>query len=294
MVAPVDQSRPPFWRYDLFADNYHFSTFHLSESNLRYYHEKLRYIRPIQIRGFPSAVYTLALFMQKRKLGGVTPKAIVTSAETLFPYQREVIERVFGCRIYDEFGANEMSIFATQCEEGNYHVNSEYSVVEFAPGPSGDDGTPEWLPICTSLINLSMPLIRYRMSDLVVRRNGLCPCGRNGQLLSSISGREDDYILTPDGRKVGHLCAFMKSAPVRELQVVQETADKLRLRIVPVSWQRSEEAAAAAVKAISERIGNRMSVVPELVNSIERTAGGKFRAVISKVGKSDGLDGQRA
>ena len=52
-------------------------------------------INPHYIDSYPSSIYAIAKYMKENNVAGIHPKAIITSSETLFDYQREIIEKVF-------------------------------------------------------------------------------------------------------------------------------------------------------------------------------------------------------
>jgi phenylacetate-CoA ligase len=131
------------------------------------------------------------------------------------------------------------------------------------------------------MINADMPLIRYRVGDrgvlpLIARS---CECGRTLAPMTSIEGRNDDVLLTMDGRRIGRLDpVFKDQLPVREAQIVQEALDSVRLRFVPAPEYTAADGK-AMVNRIRQRMGN-IKVILEEVNEIPRSANGKFRAVI--------------
>ena len=127
-------------------------------------------------------------------------------------------------------------------------------------------------------------MICVKMSDLVVSKVNRCRCGRVGQVLDHILGREDDVIVTPDGRHIGRLSpAFHSTAFVKEVQVVQVEPERLVVRIVPISRDRFDDASKAAIRDLRSRVGEKMRIDTILVDHIERTSSGKFRAVISQI-----------
>jgi phenylacetate-CoA ligase len=85
-----------------------------------------------------------------------------------------------------------------------------------------------------------MPLLRYRIGDLVRLSDDACPCGRTLPLLASVEGRSQrQYIVTPDGRFV-HAVPFayfmeerqLAGVPIRQFQIVQHDVRTLDVRIV--------------------------------------------------------------
>ncbi|RKY51979.1 MAG: hypothetical protein DRP93_08950, partial [Candidatus Neomarinimicrobiota bacterium] len=139
IVVPNDQDKPPFWRYSFFQKNILFSSYHLTEKNIPSYILALRKIKLEYIDSYPSSLFIIAKYAQQQSisLDGIT-KAITTSAETLFPEQRKVIEDVFGVSVFDQYGAAEMCVFVGQCSHGLYHVHSDYAIIEFLR----EDGSP--------------------------------------------------------------------------------------------------------------------------------------------------------
>jgi phenylacetate-CoA ligase len=138
--------------------------------------------------------------------------------------------------------------------------------------------------VATGLLNPDMPLIRYRVGDRATPdpSDERCACGRGLPRLLSIEGRSDDVLYTRDGRPVGRLDPVFKAAgSIAEAQIVQETVDRIRVRLVPTTGFR-----AAHGQAIAAELRGRMGpieVVLEEVAEIPRSANGKFRAVISQL-----------
>ena len=284
ILLPPEQSRPPFWRYDIFEKNHLFSYCHMSEANLEHYYNKLRQIQPDEIIGYPSNLFILARYMKENGLGGIQPRAIFTTAETLLEYQRAVIEEVFEQRVVDQYGCTEMALFVSQCEKGTYHVHPEYGIVEVvdkngAPVAHGEEGEC----VCTGFVSYAMPMIRYRLGDRLALGSGACPCGRSFPVVEKILGRIDDTLIAPDGRPLGGLDAVFKgSSGIRETQIVQTAPDKLVFKIVAddafTGDNRNE-----LIREIEKRTGSEMRIEIQLVEEIEKDSSGKFRAVKSNL-----------
>ncbi len=283
VIVPPEQKKPPFWRYDAGENSLLFSSYHLTPENLPYYYEKLADFQPVEIRAYPSSLYTVASYMKREGLRGVTPKAIITSAETLLPYQKSVIEEQFDCTIRDQYGCSEMVVVVSQCEMGTYHLHPESGVLEILKRDAGlalDNERGEI--VCTGFINHAMPLLRYRLGDIgELDENAECPCGRNFPVLRGIEGRIDDYIETIDGRMVGRLDPIFKGAQgITATQIVQTSSRDIVLRILPDHDYR-EEHGLKVVGELRNRVGNQMDIKIVLVDSIPKESNGKFRAVIS-------------
>lgn len=285
IIIPVDQSKPPFWRYSIFQKNLLMSSYHLTEANLPYYIEKIRTFCPDYIDAYPSSLFVISDYARRHsiEMHGIV-KGITTSGETLLDDQRRIIESTFGVPIFDQYGATEMCVFIGQCINGSYHIHDDYAVVEFLK----DDGTiaksgEEAEIVCTSLINPVMPLIRYRIGDRAICSDRKCTCGSHFPVVDIILGRTDDYIITPDGRSIGRLSPVLKGFPIKEARYIQERTDEIVVEIVKDAGYESETEQ-NIVCELRKRIGHQMTIRFEYVEQIKRAEGGKLRTVIKRCG----------
>ncbi len=287
VVVPLKQKKPPFWRFNRPMNQTIFSIFHMSEENLFHYVKEIQNGKYKFFNGYPSAIFQLARFINDYKIKIPKPKAIYTSSETLLKHQREEIEKAFGARVYDVYGNGEQSMMAYQCEEGNYHVVPYYSAVWFKKSGFYDGNEELYEPIGTSFINDSTFFINYSTNDLVKLRGDYnCPCGRKGKIIKSIIGRMDDFIITPDGRKIGRLDHLFKdSEDVKEAQIVQDRIDHLLIKIVLYNGN-NFLSKKSVLNKLRSRIGREMQVEFKIVKRIEKTNAGKFRAVISRISEN--------
>ena len=72
--------------------------------------------------------------------------------------------------------------------------------------------------------------------------------------------------------------------PIREAQIIQKSADTLHVLYVPTDAYTAADGQ-ALIGRIHDRVGRGMRVELLAVTEIPRSAGGKFRAVISEVGR---------
>ena len=285
-IVPTNKTEPPFWQHDRIHNILWMSSFHLSQKYLPFYVKKLREYRPAAIEGYPSTVYILARYLQR--IGETLPvKAVFTSSETLLPLQRAVIEARFEAPVFDFLGMAERVVFATQCAEAMaYHLNFEYAVNEIvdADGNSVEAGKEGYL-VGTSLLNYGMPFIRYKTSDVTAIDTEPCSCGRYMPRLGRVTTKDEDIVVTPEGKLVSSSVLTHPFKPldaVDESQIVQEEIDLLRIKIVRRESYRESDSA-HLIAALRERVGPTMRIELEFVESIPRTKSGKFRWVISKV-----------
>lgn len=285
IVAP-SASRPPFWRHNLASRTLLFSSYHLSEKNMPAYLQKLREWNPELIDTYPSSLEILAGFAAEHGIAGPHPRAVITSSETLRPDQRALMANTFQTKVFDQYGGAEQACFISECENGNYHVHPEFGVTEFLPDSSASSEAGMRI-IATGFTNWATPLLRYNTGDRAIPSARECACGRKFKLVDQIVGRQDDLLIAPGGRRIGRLDPVFKGLQtVRRAQIIQESLQQIRVRLVPGKGFRPEHQE-SILHELQKRIGGDVEYVFEIVNDIPVGAGGKFRAVISKIGKTN-------
>jgi phenylacetate-CoA ligase len=282
-VALRESLRPPFWAYDRYEKEMIFSCQHMTPDTMEDYARALADFQPAVICGIPSAIHLVALYLIDKARTDIRPKAVFTWAENTLAYQRDVIEKAFICRVYSSYGNAERTGHLLQCEMGNFHTVPETSVIEVvdsqgnptAPGEVGE-------LVCTSLMERAMPLIRYRIGDTAIYAEGMCSCGRTTPILSEITGRTHNYVIGRDGRRYGPLAhLFTRSMRIKEAQFVQNEPGLVCIRVVPrADYGPSDQA--SLLESALHKFGDQIDVVIQIVDSIPRTAGGKFQVVVTE------------
>lgn len=283
LIVPVEQNRPPFWRYNRVENQLLMSSYHLSAQHISAYAEQLKRFRPQLIDGYPSSIYTLSRMMQMQGLDTFRPRAVMTDSETVLGSQRQCIEEHFGCRVYDSYGSAELAFSARQCEQGGYHLDAEIGIVEIIR--DGENIGPDNIGrvVCTGLMNYAMPLIRYDVGDMASLSDEKCPCGRDLPLIHSIEGRVEDIIVTPEGRKVGRLDPVFKEVRnVLEAQIVQESPENVIVNVVR-SENYTDTDSCDLKDALRRRLGLKVKIRLVFIDQIPRTKAGKFRFAVSRV-----------
>ena len=283
MIVPSNDAEGPFWRMNRAENMLMMSSYHLSEGTAAAYLRALVSFRPTLIQAYPSSISYLARFLQAQDRFYQSPclHSILTSSETLTEEDRRLIEARFRCKVFDWYGGFERVAAIGTCEEGTYHLLTDYSYTELKPVGKG-----LFEIIGTGFNNLLMPLIRFRTGDLVeLPENKVdCKCGRSFPVIKRIHGREDDYIKFSDGRRIGRIHhIFHGLTGIAEAQVVQDELDAIRILIVPFH-DFSNESHQALIKNARQRLGPEVDVEIEVVSIIPRTSNGKFRSVVCNIG----------
>jgi phenylacetate-CoA ligase len=281
LVTPVEQRRPPFWVWNLALRQLYMSSYHLSPAFAPSYLDALSRYQVAYLSGYTSSLYALAQEVLRLGRRDLRMTVAITNAEPVFRYQRETIAEAFQCPVRETYCMSEMALAASECEAGALHLSPEVGFLEVLEGnDSVPDGTVGDM-VCTGLLNVDMPLIRYRVGDrgALAKDGSPCPCGRKLPRLAQIEGRLDDILYTPDGRRIGRLDPVFKSnLHLREAQIVQEALNRIRVRYAPApGFTPGDEQ--TIVEGIRARMGA-VDVILEEVTEVPRAANGKFRAVI--------------
>jgi phenylacetate-CoA ligase len=267
------------------------STYHTEPERLARYLDLLLKERIPFIHGHVSSI---ALFAQYVISTGakVALKAALGGSEKVFPFQRDLVQRAFGCRLFSWYGQSEQVALAGECEHSpKYHVFPEYGILELIDEAGDPITRPGELGeiVGTGFNNPGMPFIRYRTGDLAVFAEGPCPdCGRNYPLLERIEGRNYEYVITRSGNPVSltgliygqHFKAF---GCIAKMQIDQAEMGKITIRIVPGAGYDAKEVETELKGKIHDAVGGEIEAEVQVVGRIPPSAMGKHRFLIQKL-----------
>jgi len=279
----VPRDGEPLWRYDRARNFLYFSAYHLDECNATDFLRRVQRFRPRFLRGYPSSLAILADVAAARGVPVDGLKAVLTASETLTDQVRAKLHTTFAAPVCDWYGLAEQVVTAAQCGHGDgLHCHDDYGIWELRPL---DDGTGRCRIIGTNLHNTAMPLIRYETGDLAVPGHAnRCPCGRTFPRIARVTGREDDELIDPSGRRipaVNFYSVFREFPAIRRFQMIQHRADLLEVRLDTGAWNADDERELRHV--LQDRIGRGMALRLVRDREFEKNPQGKRRAVISHV-----------
>jgi phenylacetate-CoA ligase len=257
-------------------------TGHVTNEALENFHFALRRFRPKSIIAYARAAVLFARYLISRNLEPYRPASIITSAEVLEPEERALLERVFGCRVFNRYGCREVSVIASECEaHSGLHTMAEGLFIEVLPlhaeifpGNSDLGGI-----LVTDLLNWAMPLIRYRIGDLGAWQKGDCTCGRTHPRLREVAGRVTDFIVGLDGRAVSgaflSLYVIGKRPSLGQVQILQNEIGRVRYRIKPGKGFEERSDLEYLRATTKEYVGPGSNVECELVTELTPEPSGK-------------------
>ena len=273
--------------YDFINKIRFYSTFHINQDSFDVYWQSLVKFQPEFIVGFPSSVYELCEIADSLGLQLPTPvKVFFPTAETVLPKYREVIGRVLGCKLVDQYASSEGAPFILECTHGRLHIHPLTGVFEvldehLQPAQSGE-------LLVTSYTTHGTPLIRYRIGDHITLADSqdVCTCGSIFPLVKQIDGRTSDYILSPTHGKVnlGNISNSTKNiSGIIKFQVIQHNSEAVQVLIVTNQDFNSSEKT-KFIAALTERLGSQLEITTKVVDDIPTEKSGKFRIVKNLLG----------
>jgi len=259
----------------------------ITDDKMATFVDDIRRFRPRTVLAYANSCALFAGYLLDNGIDDLHMDGVITSAEMLNPEDRTVIERAFGCKVFDRYGCREMGLLASECEahEG-LHIDAECVFVEFvrdgrwvAAGERGDI-------VITDLLNFGMPFIRYRIEDVGIPTDRKCSCGRSLPLMEMVAGRSTDFLVCPDGRRVSGaaltIYLIANTPGVRQAQIVQDQPDAVRLRIAK-GGEFTGKSMEFLQSKVPEFFGEGMRVDYEFVDEIPCESSGKYRFSICNV-----------
>jgi phenylacetate-CoA ligase len=160
----------------------------------------LQKINPEYLYYFSSIIYSIS---KKMKHLGIflNSKFVMTHGEILSNVMRKIIQNTFDCPVYNAYGSTEFNRMAWNCKQNaGYHVDMDSIVLEVIKSGEEVSSGEKGFAIVTGLTNFLLPLIRYKIGDIVTPIDDLCTCGRKLPLIKSIEGRYEDMIILKSGK----------------------------------------------------------------------------------------------
>ena len=211
----------------------------------------------------PARMLGLLAGAQAADALGVAPARVISVAETLSPQDRAAASAAFGCRVDEVYQATE-GVLAFTCPAGRLHLNERWLQID---REVVDPDTGAFCPVVHDFTRESLPILNYRLDDVLVPDPRPCPCGCASARLARIEGREDDILWWPgpDGRRfvsaeaIRSILAVLPE-PVRDRRVIDH-GERLEVRLDGVDAAGAARAGAQLGSEIAA-LGRRLSCTP--------------------------------
>lgn len=287
-VSKEKQSRHLYWEKvsdkQLPYGGIKLSSVYLNQNTYQYYYEYLEELRPDFIRGYPSALYSLAIWLIDHNMTITFKiKGIQLTSESVFEYQITTIEKAFGTKVFMQYGHTEACVFGYTYDDSHYYrIAPLYGYVEVLNenGEQVEKGQVGEI-VVTSYTNFAQPFIRYRTGDLAKYEGS-----KNGIVeLECIYGRTQDFVYNYKKEKVLltaiifglHYQAFNR---IIRWQLEQREYGRLTAYIVPSDnyTKRDEE---EIKKVFGEQVGIDIEFV--YVDELSLTKRGKLNFLLQRI-----------
>ena len=157
--------------------------------------------KPHVLYGIRSPIDLLALELTKRKVKPEGLKLVLVTGEIIHEYNRNLYSQTFSIDPIESYGSEEMGTMAyeTPARDG-LHLCDDLTYFEFLDknGKPVLPGKPARI-VVTDLLGTTMPFIRYDQGDFVTVKIITASAGKPEKRISQIIGRDNDYIILPDG-----------------------------------------------------------------------------------------------
>lgn len=263
-------------------------TMAVTDKSVLQFVDEWKKINPTLLFGHAHSIYVLAKYLKKLEVDILHPTGIISTSMMLLPHERSFIEKVFDCKVTDRYGCEEVSLIGCECKNHDgMHMNIEHLFIEFIK----DDGSiakdnEEGNIIVTDLMNMAMPLIRYKVEDIGIRLERQCSCGCKLPLMGKVTGRVADFLIKKDGTRVSGISlienTLTKLVGIDQMQIIQNDLETFEINIVP-GTRYSRKIAKELKQYFNELFGDDVRIDIHEIKEIVPEKSGKFRFSICRV-----------
>ncbi|MCI5056440.1 MAG: hypothetical protein MRY83_10055 [Flavobacteriales bacterium] len=210
-----------------------FKFFDLSQ-NMKELLQQLEEFQPDILVAQPSVLNRIADECLAKKIM-INPSKILSVAEVLEEDIEKKLTNTWNQRIHQVYQCTEGFLGQT-CSEGTFHLNEDLIHIE-----------RDWLdaektrfhPIITDTFRRTLPIVRYRLNDILHIKNERCSCGSPLGAIKKIEGRADDcFTFESNTQKIVILPDFIrrtmiKNQEINEYKVIQENQSLITIKMDP-------------------------------------------------------------
>lgn len=260
----------------------------LNEERIKEFINKLNELKPEIIEGYSTALDDIAIYMLDNAVRlNFKPKSVVSGAEQLTESQREHIEKAFGVPVFNRYSGTDSTMMVHECEvqaktDHYLHIGEQNSYIEVVNEDNEKVYDTRGIVVVTDFSRKIVPFIRYKVGDIAIMSDTItCACGRGTRLIAELSGRVNDTMILPSGKKISpHVWTFLKHYLwIVRYQMIYSKEHKLTLNIVKDGSKFSQEELhylEDEIKSLSSEL--EFEIV--FVDKINPSFGGKIKQII--------------
>lgn len=263
------------------------SAFTVTDEECKEKVKQITSINPEMIFGYGTALFLVADYVIRNGLTCLfdSVRLVVYTSEFLSTWQREKISEAFSCPTVSEYGSVETGVIAYDCPCGMQHINQECLDLEVLREDGTIHSTGCGEAIVTHYYGKKLPLIRYRLGDMieVVESDTRCKNGFIGKSIKSLSGRKNDIIYSPSGKPI-HPELFdyiMRTiSGIKKFQIREDNLGQLSILLEVLDKMMPEKLSEQVMSVVSDQLKNEFQISVSVVSKIENSESGKFRWVV--------------
>lgn len=220
---------------------------------------------PVFLDTDPVYAAVFALHCERRKVKFPKLKFILTSYEYTSVLHKRILERAFGVPVYNLYGSTETGHLIMEQAAGGMVASPAIAHLEVIN--TDDRGIGEL--VVSTLTNDYMPLLNYRIGDLVERRNGTY----------TLHGRAPDTLKAPDGRRITtrdvDQC-FLNLEGLLHYRLHETKPGSFELAYISEDGSEAKSAVTAALQKLTALIRPPSQIEPKQVKFLLPEGSGKF------------------
>lgn len=228
--------------------------------------ETLNRTKPGILIAPPSVLMVLAEAVEQGVLKLQLSK-LISVAEVLEEEDAVYFKRLFKQKVIHQVYQCTEGFLAYTCEFGTLHINEDMVMIEEEPIDEN-----RYMPIITDFTRRSQPIVRYRLNDVLVRKQEPCPCGCHFKSIEKIEGREDDVFMFERKTSTGMVKVFpdmirrcvLYVDGIRHYQVIQEKNQSLTILLSYEAEAKKAKVEEAVVEAFNNLGRQLMVKIPEI------------------------------
>ena len=173
-------------------------------------------------------------------------------------------------------------MIASECDRHDgMHVMAEGLFVEVIRGDQPAQPGELGAVLVTDLLNMAMPLIRYRIGDMAATDESACPCGRGLPRLRTVEGRVTYFLVGADGRLVSGaaltVVVVAKRPALGQVQIWQDKPGRVLYKIRTNDGRRSSNDDLLFLETETKRyLGGDTEIEFEFVEELRSEPSGKY------------------
>jgi phenylacetate-CoA ligase len=253
--------------------------------------------QPEFIGGYVGMLGHLALLKETGLGQDISPDYIAATGSVLDAFLKSYIEKTFEATVFEVYGATESGLIGYQCKQGSYHLMSDLVYAEYLRDGRPVDSDEAGELIITKFHGKGTPILRYNaINDIVAPLKGTCSCGKAGQLIKKVFGRNDLALYLADGTVLlpsafseiySKLLYELRTNKVKNTKIIQHDFTTLEIQVVIDEALRTigpsvDEIFEFIRKGFMEKMGVDVTVDVKEVATVDTSQGPRIVSLIDK------------